>query len=55
MPDCEDRSPISSRRYGQMETSGGVYARAWLDFANDVTVKDVALSAQEGFTSALSI
>jgi heterotetrameric sarcosine oxidase alpha subunit len=25
--------------------------RAWLDFANDVTVKDVALSAQEGFTS----
>ncbi len=25
--------------------------RAWLDFANDVTVKDVALSAQEGFAS----
>jgi heterotetrameric sarcosine oxidase alpha subunit len=25
--------------------------RAWLDFANDVTTKDVALSAQEGFTS----
>ena len=25
--------------------------RAWLDFANDVTVKDVKLSAQEGFTS----
>jgi sarcosine oxidase subunit alpha len=25
--------------------------RAWLDFANDVTVKDVALSAQEGFRS----
>jgi methylglutamate dehydrogenase subunit C len=26
-------------------------SRAWLDFANDVTVKDVALSAQEGFKS----
>ena len=25
--------------------------RAWLDFANDVTVKDVVLSAQEGFRS----
>ncbi len=25
--------------------------RAWLDFANDVTTKDVKLSAQEGFTS----
>jgi methylglutamate dehydrogenase subunit C len=25
--------------------------RAWLDFANDVTVKDVQLSAQEGFVS----
>ncbi len=25
--------------------------RAWLDFQNDVTVKDVKLSAQEGFTS----
>ena len=25
--------------------------RAWLDFANDVTTKDVALSAQEGFAS----
>ncbi|PVH28627.1 sarcosine oxidase subunit alpha family protein [Pararhodobacter oceanensis] len=25
--------------------------RAWLDFANDVTTKDVALAAQEGFAS----
>ena len=25
--------------------------RAWLDFANDVTTKDVALAAREGFTS----
>jgi heterotetrameric sarcosine oxidase alpha subunit len=25
--------------------------RAWLDFANDVTTKDVKLAAQEGFTS----
>ncbi|MFN7222453.1 MAG: sarcosine oxidase subunit alpha family protein [Paracoccaceae bacterium] len=28
-----------------------VKTRAWLDFANDVTTKDVALSAQEGFRS----
>jgi methylglutamate dehydrogenase subunit C len=26
-------------------------SRAWLDFANDVTVKDVTLSSQEGFRS----
>ncbi|MEF3048514.1 sarcosine oxidase subunit alpha family protein [Pseudotabrizicola sp. L79] len=26
-------------------------SRAWLDFANDVTTKDVALAAQEGFRS----
>ena len=25
--------------------------RAWLDFANDVTTKDVGLAAQEGYTS----
>ncbi|MFN4159482.1 MAG: sarcosine oxidase subunit alpha family protein [Gemmobacter sp.] len=25
--------------------------RAWVDFANDVTVKDIALSAQEGFAA----
>jgi hypothetical protein len=25
--------------------------RAWLDFANDVTVKDVKLAAQEGYAS----
>jgi heterotetrameric sarcosine oxidase alpha subunit len=30
---------------------GGLWAREWLDFANDVTAKDVKLSAQEGFTS----
>lgn len=30
-----------------VEASG----RAWLDFANDVTTKDVALAAQEGFAS----
>lgn len=29
----------------------GGEGRAWLDFANDVTTKDVAMSAQEGFTS----
>ena len=30
---------------------GGRWDREWLDFANDVTVKDVKLSAQEGFRS----
>ena len=29
----------------------GGKGRAWLDFANDVTTKDVAMSAQEGFTA----
>ena len=28
-----------------------LWSRAWLDFANDVTVKDVKLAAQESFTS----
>ncbi len=50
VPDCEDAPYIITPLWA-METSGGVYARAWLDFANDVTVKDVALSAQEGFVS----
>jgi hypothetical protein len=30
---------------------GGGEGRAWLDFANDVTTKDVKLAAQEGFRS----
>jgi heterotetrameric sarcosine oxidase alpha subunit len=34
-----------------VEGKPGAKGRAWLDFANDVTVKDVKLSAQEGFTS----
>jgi len=50
MPKAED-APYNITPIWAMETSGGPYARAWLDFANDVTVKDVALSAQEGFTS----
>ena len=29
----------------------GLWQRQWLDFGNDVTVKDVALAAQEGFSS----
>ncbi len=49
-PDCEDAAYVITPIWA-MATSGGVYARAWLDFANDVTVKDVALSAQEGFVS----
>jgi sarcosine oxidase subunit alpha len=50
LPKAED-APYNITPIWAMETSGGPYARAWLDFANDVTVKDVALSAQEGFTS----
>ncbi|MDZ7906766.1 MAG: sarcosine oxidase subunit alpha family protein [Cypionkella sp.] len=49
-PDCDD-APYVITPIWAMGTSGGIYARAWLDFANDVTVKDVALAAQEGFTS----
>jgi methylglutamate dehydrogenase subunit C len=50
LPDCEDGAYRITPLWA-MPTSGKKYARAWLDFANDVTVKDVALSAQEGFTS----
>ena len=49
-PPCED-APYVITPLWAMETSGGRYARAWLDFANDVTVKDVTLAAQEGFHS----
>ncbi|HEX9859170.1 MAG TPA: sarcosine oxidase subunit alpha family protein [Paracoccaceae bacterium] len=31
--------------------SGRLWGRAWLDFANDVTVKDVKLAAQENYAS----
>ncbi|MCU4653189.1 sarcosine oxidase subunit alpha family protein [Roseibacterium sp. SDUM158016] len=41
----EDAGSVSTLWY--VEGKG----RAWLDFANDVTTKDVKLAAQEGFTS----
>ena len=44
LPAAEDTAGVI-RPFWQVRGRG----RAWLDFANDVTVKDVALSAQEGF------
>ena len=46
LPVAED-APYRIKALWQVPGKG----RAWLDFANDVTVKDVALSAQEGFRS----
>ena len=46
LPAAED-APYRLQPLWQVPGAG----RAWLDFANDVTVKDVQLSAQEGFTS----
>jgi sarcosine oxidase subunit alpha len=42
-----DATPYAIQPHWQVPGSG----RAWLDFANDVTVKDVKLSAQENFRS----
>jgi methylglutamate dehydrogenase subunit C len=46
LPEAED-APYAVKALWQVPGKG----RAWLDFANDVTVKDVALAAQEGFRS----
>jgi heterotetrameric sarcosine oxidase alpha subunit len=46
LPEAEDM-PYRIRALWAVEGKG----RAWLDFANDVTVKDVNLAAQEGFRS----
>ena len=46
LPEAEDR-PYRIAPLWAVAGKG----RAWLDFANDVTTKDVALSAQEGFRS----
>ncbi len=46
LPEAED-APYRIAPLWVVEGKG----RAWLDFANDVTVKDVRLSAQEGFRS----
>lgn len=46
VPAAED-APAGQRAFWVVEGKG----RAWLDFANDVTVKDVRLAAQENFRS----
>jgi sarcosine oxidase subunit alpha len=46
VPQAED-APYAVRALWAVEGKG----RAWLDFANDVTTKDVKLAAQEGFRS----
>ena len=46
IPEAED-TPLSIAAHWQGRARG----RAWLDFANDVTTKDVKLAAQEGFAS----
>jgi sarcosine oxidase subunit alpha len=46
LPEAED-APYRLKAHWAVEGTG----RAWLDFANDVTTKDVKLAAQEGFRS----
>jgi len=46
VPEAEDR-PVAVRPFWHVPGKG----RAWLDFQNDVTVKDVALAARENFRS----
>lgn len=46
LPEAEDM-PYKLKAIWAVEGKG----RAWLDFANDVTTKDVKLAAQEGFRS----
>ena len=46
LPQAED-APYVIRPLWQVQAQG----RAWLDFANDVTTKDISLAAREGFTS----
>ncbi|MES2548995.1 MAG: glycine cleavage T C-terminal barrel domain-containing protein [Pseudomonadota bacterium] len=46
LPEAEDM-PYRLKALWAVEGNG----RAWLDFANDVTTKDVKLAAQEGFRS----
>ena len=46
LPEAED-APYRLQALWQVPGKG----RAWIDFANDVTVKDVKQSAQEGYTS----
>jgi sarcosine oxidase subunit alpha len=50
LPEAE-AAPYSIAPLWQVAGKRGPWARSWLDFANDVTVKDVKLSAQENFRS----
>ncbi len=47
VPEAED-APVAVSPFWQVKGGRG---RAWLDFQNDVTVKDVALAARENFRS----
>ncbi|HBD91099.1 MAG TPA: sarcosine oxidase subunit alpha [Gemmobacter sp.] len=50
LPSSED-APYIVTPLWQVPHPKGLWRRAWLDFANDVTVKDVTLAAQENFAS----
>jgi sarcosine oxidase subunit alpha len=50
LPDAEDDGYRLTPLW-HVPGKGGAWDRQWIDFANDVTVKDVKLSAQEGFAS----
>jgi methylglutamate dehydrogenase subunit C len=50
LPQAED-APYTHVPLWHVPGKGGAWCREWLDFANDVTVKDVQLSARENFAS----
>ena len=50
IPAAADENPATQPLW-HISTKPGLWNRAWLDFANDVTTKDVKLAAQEGFRS----
>ncbi|MGA0539402.1 sarcosine oxidase subunit alpha family protein [Neotabrizicola sp. VNH66] len=50
LPAAED-TPYAHRAVWTVEGPKGARGRAWLDFANDVTVKDVQLAAAENYRS----
>ncbi|MCB1464491.1 MAG: sarcosine oxidase subunit alpha family protein [Nitratireductor sp.] len=51
VPDAEDAPYAISPIWHVAEPKGKGGGRAWLDFQNDVTVKDVEIAHQEGFRS----
>jgi sarcosine oxidase subunit alpha len=50
-PPAAESAPYRIEPLWQVEGAEGAKGRAWLDYQNDVTVKDVKLAAQEGFVS----